>query len=41
MHGLLHPEQLQNMPHVADWLSHHAEPVREIAGQRRPARRPR
>ncbi len=30
IHGLLHPESLQNMPHVADWLSHHAEPVREI-----------
>ncbi len=30
IHGLLHPETLVNMPHVADWLSHHAEPVREI-----------
>jgi carbonic anhydrase len=30
IHGLLHPESLQNMPHVADWLSHHAEPVREV-----------
>lgn len=30
IHGLLHPESLHNMPHVADWLSHHAEPVREI-----------
>jgi len=29
MHGLLHPETLKDMPHVADWLSHHAEPVRE------------
>jgi carbonic anhydrase len=28
--GLLHPEYLENMPHVADWLTHHAEPVREI-----------
>src|SRR4051812_28624148 len=30
IHGLLHPESLQNMPHVADWLHHHAEPVQEI-----------
>jgi carbonic anhydrase len=30
IHGLLHPESLQNMPHVAAWLSHHAEPVREV-----------
>src|SRR5262245_57971600 len=30
IHGLLHPETLQNMPHVANWLEHHAEPVREI-----------
>jgi carbonic anhydrase len=28
--GLLHPEKLENMPNVADWLHHHAEPVREI-----------
>jgi carbonic anhydrase len=28
--GLLHPETLNEMPHVADWLSRHAEPVREI-----------
>jgi carbonic anhydrase len=28
--GLLHPELLQNMPHVAHWLRHHAEPVREL-----------
>ncbi len=27
IHGLMHPESLQNMPHVADWLHHHAEPV--------------
>lgn len=30
IHGLLHPESLHDMPHVANWLSHHAEPVREI-----------
>ncbi len=30
MKGLLHPEYLQNMPHVADWLQHHAEPVLEV-----------
>jgi carbonic anhydrase len=30
IHGLLHPETLKDMPHVADWLGHHAEPVREI-----------
>jgi carbonic anhydrase len=30
IHGLLHPEELTNMPHVANWLSRHAEPVREI-----------
>lgn len=30
IHGLLHPDKLTNMPHVANWLSHHAEPVREI-----------
>jgi carbonic anhydrase len=30
IHGLLHPESLQKMPHVADWLHHHAEPVRDI-----------
>jgi carbonic anhydrase len=30
IHGLLHPEALTNMPHVANWLSHHAEPVRDI-----------
>jgi carbonic anhydrase len=30
IHGLLHPDSLQKMPHVADWLQHHAEPVREI-----------
>ena len=30
IHGLLHPDSLQNMPHVANWLSHHAEPVLEI-----------
>jgi carbonic anhydrase len=30
MHGLLHPDKIQNMPHVANWLEHHAEPVREL-----------
>ena len=30
MQGLLHPETLTNMPNVAEWLGHHAEPVREI-----------
>lgn len=30
IHGLLHPESIQNMPHVADWLSHHAQPVLEL-----------
>jgi carbonic anhydrase len=30
IHGLLHPESIQNMPHVCDWLHHHAEPVQEI-----------
>jgi carbonic anhydrase len=30
IHGLLHPDSLANMPHVANWLEHHAEPVREI-----------
>jgi carbonic anhydrase len=28
--GLLHPETLDNMPNVEDWLRRHAEPVREI-----------
>jgi carbonic anhydrase len=28
--GLLHPETLEGMPHVSDWLKHHAEPVLEI-----------
>jgi carbonic anhydrase len=28
--GLLHPETLTDMPHVADWLTHHADPVLEI-----------
>ena len=28
--GLLHPEMLQNMPNVEDWLRRHAEPVREM-----------
>ncbi|HEX2476550.1 MAG TPA: carbonic anhydrase [Lacipirellulaceae bacterium] len=31
--GLLHPETLENMPHVQNWLNHHAEPVREILAQ--------
>jgi carbonic anhydrase len=30
MMGLLHPETLENMPNVEDWLRRHAEPVREI-----------
>ena len=30
MQGLLHPETLVDMPHVSDWLKHHAEPVRDI-----------
>ncbi len=30
MTGLLHPEQLENMPNVENWLRHHAEPVREM-----------
>jgi carbonic anhydrase len=30
MRGLLHPESLTNMPHVADWLHHHADPVQEV-----------
>jgi carbonic anhydrase len=30
IHGLLHPESLKSMPHVADWLHHHSEPVLEI-----------
>jgi carbonic anhydrase len=30
IHGLFHPETLKDMPHVANWLSHHAEPVREV-----------
>jgi carbonic anhydrase len=28
--GLLHLEQLENMPNVENWLRHHAEPVREM-----------
>jgi carbonic anhydrase len=30
IHGLLHPDELRDMPHVAEWLQNHAEPVREI-----------
>jgi carbonic anhydrase len=30
MKGLLHPDKIQNMPHVVNWLEHHAEPVREM-----------
>lgn len=30
MKGLLHPEELQDMPLVSDWLNHHAEPVLEL-----------
>lgn len=29
IHGLLHPDTLHNMPHVANWLEHHARPVRD------------
>jgi carbonic anhydrase len=29
MQGLLHPDKIRNMPHVVNWLEHHAEPVRE------------
>ncbi len=31
--GMLHPESLENMPHVKNWLDRHAEPVREILAQ--------
>jgi carbonic anhydrase len=31
--GLLHPETLENMPHVENWLNRHAEPVRETLAQ--------
>ena len=31
--GLLHPETLENMPNVEDWLRRHAQPVRDILGQ--------
>jgi carbonic anhydrase len=31
--GLLHPETLENMPNVEDWLRHHAQPVRDILAQ--------
>jgi carbonic anhydrase len=27
MQGLLHPETLKKMPHVAEWLNNHAQPV--------------
>ena len=27
---LLHPETLENMPNVENWLRHHAQPVRDI-----------
>src|SRR5262249_30485383 len=30
MKGLLHPESITDMPHVADWLNHHATPVKEL-----------
>jgi carbonic anhydrase len=30
MTGLLHPETLVDMPHVSEWLMHHADPVLEI-----------
>ena len=31
--GLLHPETLENMPNVEDWLRRHAQPVRDILAQ--------
>jgi carbonic anhydrase len=31
--GLLHPETIENMPNVEDWLRHHAQPVRDILAQ--------
>jgi carbonic anhydrase len=31
--GLLHPETIENMPHVQNWLNRHAQPVREILAQ--------
>jgi len=30
IHGLLHPESLKNMPHVANWLEHHSDAVRDM-----------
>lgn len=30
IHGLLHPELLFDMPHVANWLEHHADAVRDM-----------
>ena len=31
--GLLHPETLENMPNVEEWLRRHAQPVRESLAQ--------
>ena len=31
--GLLHPETLENMPHVQNWLGRHAQPVRDLLAQ--------
>jgi carbonic anhydrase len=31
--GLLHPETLENMPNVENWLRRHAQPVRDILAQ--------
>jgi carbonic anhydrase len=31
--GLLHPDMLENMPNVQDWLRHHAQPVRDLLAQ--------
>ena len=30
IHGLLHPESLKGMPHVANWLEHHSDAVRDM-----------
>ena len=38
IHGLLHPETLENMPHVADWLQPSRRAGARDSGQRRPAR---
>jgi carbonic anhydrase len=31
--GLLHPETLEIMPHVRNWLDHHAQAVRDVLAQ--------